>query len=69
MVMTGNGSSTVIVKDESVLDEMESREDAGDVMNLSGDGFRYYTLLFPEDFDVDSWVTLNFHGYITKEFL
>jgi hypothetical protein len=48
---------------------MESREDAGDVMNLSGDGFRYYTLLFPEDFDVDSWVTLNFHGYITKEFL
>lgn len=66
MVITNNGDDSnglLIVKDELVMSKMQELADEGDERFASGDGLQYWEISFPEGFDVDAWVKLNFHGY------
>lgn len=69
MVITnsGDGSNSIdIIKDKEVLDKMQELADDGDERYASGDGLQDRKLTFPDGFDVDAWVKLNFYGGYTK---
>lgn len=72
MVIRDNGDgsqSTEWVKDKVVIDKMEDMVNNGTDWKaeayMSGDGLQVTSVKFPDDFDVDSWVKDNFHGYTT----
>lgn len=64
---SGDGSNGVRwVRDTRVLDLMEELADEGDERYASGDGLQVTKLLFPDNFDLESWLELN---HITLETL
>ncbi len=70
MVLSDNGdgsSSAHWVKDREVVDKLQELADDGDQAWASGDGLQVSTVKFPDDFDVDAWVKLNFYGYTRME--
>ena len=65
---SGDGSNHIdIIKDQAVLEKVRELADEGDETYASGDGLQERQLRFPDDFDVDAWVKLNFYGYTTLE--
>lgn len=70
MVITdsGDGSNGVQwVLDEDVLEKMEELADDGDESYASGDGLQSHKLVFPDDFDLDSWLKTNHLSLTTME--
>lgn len=62
MVITncGDGSNSIEwVVDAAVLNRMEEMADDGDETYASGDGLQVNTLVFPDGFDLTSWMTIN----------
>jgi hypothetical protein len=62
MIITnsGDGSNGVSwTNNQFVLDRMEQLADAGDEAWASGDGLQVTQLKFPDDFDLDSWLSIN----------
>lgn len=62
MVITncGDGSNSIEwVVDDAVLDRMEEMADDGDETYASGDGLQVSTLVFPDGFDLTSWMQIN----------
>lgn len=65
---SGDGSNGLrVVKDADTLARLEELADDGDETYASGDGLQARKLRFPDDFDVDAWVKLNFYGYFSFE--
>ncbi len=68
MVITnsGDGSNSIRwVLDEDVLEKMEALADDGDESYASGDGLQSRKLVFPDGFDVEAWVKLNYLSVVT----
>jgi hypothetical protein len=64
----GDGSNGVQwVTDPDVLDLMEERADDGDETYASGDGLQKYTLKFPEGFDIEAFLKLNYIKPVTVD--
>lgn len=62
----GDGSNSIDwVLDKEVIDRMEELADEGDERYSSGDGLQVNKVKFPDDFDVEAWVKLNFYGATT----
>lgn len=62
MVITdsGDGSNGIHwVTDPAVIDKMQEFADEGNETFASGDGLQLHTLIFPPDFDLDSFVKVN----------
>ena len=65
---SGDGSNKVQwVRDTRVIDRMEELADEGDDAYASGDGLQVNKLLFPDNFDMDSWLDLNHIMLVTLE--
>lgn len=62
MIITnsGDGSNGISwTNNQFVLDRMEQLADAGDEAWASGDGLQVTQFKFPDDFDLDSWLSIN----------
>lgn len=63
---SGDGSNhTRWVIDPAVLEKMQERADEGDEVYASGDGLQVKTFKFPDDFDLEAWVKLNWLNLTT----
>jgi hypothetical protein len=68
MVITngGDGSNSIQwVLDDKVIDRMEELVDDDDEAYSSGDGLQVTTLGFPDDFDLATWMKLNYLSVTT----
>lgn len=64
----GDGSNGVQwVMNPKVLDRMEELAEEGDETYSSGEGLQLSTLLFPDTFDLTSWLSLNNISLVTIE--
>jgi hypothetical protein len=70
MIITnsGDGSNSIRwVTDEAVLAKMEELADDGDESYASGDGLQSQELVFPDGFDLASWVATNHLSLTTMD--
>lgn len=70
MVITncGDGSNSIDwVSDPDVLEKIEELADDGDESYASGDGLQTRELVFPDDFDLDSWLRTNYLSLTTMK--
>lgn len=57
----GDGSNYIRwVMDPAVLDKMQELADDGDDCYASGDGLQVRHLQFPDEFDINAWMQLNY---------
>ena len=65
---SGDGSNNIEwVTDPKVLEKMEQLADDGNEAYASGDGLQVREFKFPDDFDLDAWIELNFINVVTLE--
>ena len=64
----GDGSSTIQwVVDPIVIDKMQELADDGNECYASGDGLQVRNLYFPDNFDLDGWLKMNYIRVTTLE--
>lgn len=64
----GDGSNFIKwVKDLEVVDKMQEFADDGDEAYASGDGLQVRGLVFPDGFDLDTWIKTNHISITTME--
>lgn len=62
----GDGSNYIEwVMDPAVLDKMQQLADDGDECYASGDGLQSRRLQFPDGFDIEAWMKLNYLSLTT----
>lgn len=65
---SGDGSNSVRwVMDAKVIDLMDELADQGDETYASGDGLQVNKLVFPDSFDIDQWLEVNYISLVTFE--
>lgn len=64
----GDGSNGIQwVLDPVVLEKMQELSDEGNEAYASGDGLQTYELVFPDDFDLESWMNTNHLSEFTMD--